>query len=93
VFAGLFGTAAGVGRADARGSASALVRSGTWTIAAVFLARGSGSLAYDAVKGLGTTYRRFDATIYSPLCLALGAGTAVVARGQRDGEPVRSLAS
>jgi hypothetical protein len=82
--AGLLATAAGIVRADARGSASTLVRSGTWTIATVFLARGSSSLAYDAVKGLGTTYRRYDATIYSPLSLALGAG-ALVARGQQTG--------
>jgi Protein of unknown function (DUF3995) len=81
--AGLLGAAAGIVRADARGSTSALVRSGTWTIAAVFLARGAGSLANDAVRGVDTTYRRYDAAIYSPLSLVLGSGAARVA-GRRS---------
>jgi hypothetical protein len=81
--AGLLAGAAGIVRADARGSTSPLVRSGTWTIAAAFVARGAGSLVNDAVRGVGTTYRRYDAAIYSPLSLALGSGAARVARSRR----------
>ena len=35
------------------------------------------------IGGLDSEYARLDLAIYSPLCLALGLGAAVVARGSR----------
>ncbi|WP_248583238.1 DUF3995 domain-containing protein [Nocardioides sp. InS609-2] len=57
------------------------IAAGTWVVAAVLLVRG----VYGLVEsGLGlsvaeATYRRLDLRAYSPLCLVLGALTAVVA--------------
>lgn len=77
--AGVLGGAAGMVRATARGSASTVWRAGSWTVAGVLLARGAGGMGVSAASGLGSIYARLDAAVYSPLCLALGTGTALVA--------------
>ena len=42
--------------------------------------RGVAYVPSDLRGGPGDTYERLDLAVYSPLCLALGAGSAVVAR-------------
>jgi len=76
--AGLLAAAAGMVRATATGSGSALLRAGSWTVAGVLLARGAGGLAASTAGGLEGVYARLDVAVYSPLCLALGAGAALV---------------
>ena len=44
------------------------------------LARGVVYIPSDVAGGPKGAYQRLDLTLYSPLCLALGAGTAIVAR-------------
>lgn len=77
--AGLLATAAGMVRTTATGSRSTLARAGSWTVAGVLLARGAGGLAASTAHGLDGAYARLDVSVYSPLCLALGAGTALTA--------------
>ena len=77
--AGLLAGAAGMVRVTARGSDSTVFRAGAWTVAGVLLARGAAGLGASAASGLDSIYARLDVAVYSPLCLALGAGTALVA--------------
>lgn len=51
-----------------------LARWGTWTVAAVFLARAIGDfrLIGFAKRVRGTRFARWDTRLYSPLCAALG---------------------
>jgi hypothetical protein len=59
----------------------------------VLLVRGAAYIPIDMIGTLETEYARLDLAIYSPLCLALGLGAAIVARGPRpeyDAEPTRS---
>ncbi|MBA3264625.1 MAG: DUF3995 domain-containing protein [Thermoleophilaceae bacterium] len=72
--------AAAIVRAAATGPRSRALRRAAWGVAAVFVARGVVYIPSDLIGGLDDAYQRFDLAIYSPLCLALGAGTAVVAR-------------
>lgn len=54
---------------------------GTRTVAGVLLTRAAAGFVVSG-SGLGpapATFRRLDLTVYSPLCLALGAGAAAVA--------------
>jgi hypothetical protein len=84
VAAALFG-AAGVVRA-AGGGASRRVRGAAWAVSAALIARGALSIPADLSGGPRDTYQRLDLAIYSPLSLALGAGTAAaVARTRRGG--------
>jgi hypothetical protein len=46
----------------------------------VLLARGAIGIASDLHGGVEERYQRLDLAIYSPLCLALGGGAALVAR-------------
>lgn len=73
--------AAGTVRAVGSGRPSRRLRGGAWAVAAAFLARGVVYLPSD-VRGGGPqdSYQRWDLAVYSPLCLALGAGTALVTR-------------
>ena len=66
------------------------MRAGTWTIAAVFAARGAGFLVYDAAQGFETVYTRLDAAIYSPLSIALGLGAAALAARHGAGGGARA---
>lgn len=77
--AGLLACAAGMVRATAGGSDSTVLRAGAWTVAGVLLARGAFGMGASAASGLDSIYARLDVAVYSPLCLALGAGTALVA--------------
>lgn len=77
--AGLLLSAAAMVRATAEGSESTLVRAGSWTVAGVLLARGAGGMGASLAGGLDSIYARLDVSVYSPLCLALGAGTALIA--------------
>jgi Protein of unknown function (DUF3995) len=77
--------AAGIVRA-ASGAAPRPVRGAAWAVSAAFLARGAVSIPADLVGGPEDVYQRLDLAIYSPLSLALGAGTAAaVARSGRAG--------
>ena len=77
--------AAGIVRA-ASGAAPRPVRGAAWAVSAAFLARGAASISADLVGGPADAYQRLDLAIYSPLSLALGAGTAAaVARTGRAG--------
>jgi hypothetical protein len=77
--AGLLASAAAMVRTTARGSHSTVSRAGSWTVAGVLLARGTAGMGVSAARGLDSIYSRLDAFVYSPLCLTLGAGTALVA--------------
>jgi hypothetical protein len=73
-------TAAATVRAGARGR----LRLAAWAVAGVLLARGAVYVAIDLAGGLEDTYSRLDLAIYSPLCLALGAGTVRLLTRARD---------
>jgi len=72
--------AAGTVRGAATGPRSRTLRGAAWGVSAVFLARGVAYLPSDLIGGLDDTYRRLDLAVYSPLCLALGATTAIAVR-------------
>jgi hypothetical protein len=59
------------------------LRAATWTVAGVLIARGALYIPVDLIGGLDTTYAQLDLALYSPLCVALGLGAAIVARGPR----------
>ncbi len=73
--------AAAIVRAVGTGARSRALRGAAWSVAAVFLARGVVFLPSDVIGGLDDSYERLDLTLYSPLCLALALGTAIVLRG------------
>lgn len=73
--AGALGTAALLVHRAAGGDDRRVVQAGARAVAAVFLLRAAGGWATDLAGGLETTFQQLDAAIYSPLCLALGAGT------------------
>ncbi|MFD7415615.1 DUF3995 domain-containing protein [Kitasatospora purpeofusca] len=95
--AGLLGAAAYLVAAEA-GAVPAvgparLRRAGVWTVSATLLTRGAGGLTLvGGERALRSErFRRLDARYYSPLCLALGTGAAVVAAagaGYREPGPV-----
>ncbi|MFI6155793.1 DUF3995 domain-containing protein [Kitasatospora sp. NPDC051170] len=59
-------------------------RAGVRTVSAVMLARGVGGLAlFGTVVERSERFRRLDRRYYSPLCLALGVGAAVVGRARQ----------
>ncbi|MER6395007.1 DUF3995 domain-containing protein [Kitasatospora sp. NPDC001603] len=82
--AGLLGTAAYLVGAEA-GALPAVGprgvrRAGVRTVAGVLLARGAaGPLVFGVLNERTERFRRLNARYYSPLCLALGAGAALVA--------------
>jgi hypothetical protein len=71
VVAAMLLAGAAVVRAGARGR----LRLAAWAVAGVLLARGAVYVPIDLAGGLDDTYSRLDLAIYTPLCLALGAGT------------------
>jgi Protein of unknown function (DUF3995) len=81
--AGLLGAAAGVVGAVGAGRREQVVRAAAWSVAGVLFVRGAASIPVDLIGGLESEYARLDRAIYSPLSLALGLGTAIVARGPR----------
>ncbi|MFJ7911082.1 DUF3995 domain-containing protein [Kitasatospora sp. NPDC096204] len=57
-----------------------LRRAGVRTVAGVLLARGlAGPVVFGRVSERSERFRRLNARYYSPLCVALGAGAALVA--------------
>lgn len=67
-----------------RSGPARLRRAGVWTVSAVLLTRGAGGLMFFGgdLARRSERFRRLDARYYSPLCLALGTGAAVVAAAQ-----------
>lgn len=63
-------------RAAAAGSRSRGVRGSAWAVSGIFLLRGTLGGVSALAGGLDETYERLDLALYSPLCLALGGGTA-----------------
>lgn len=55
-------------------------RPATAAIAAMMLVRGAVFVPVDLAHGLEGPFDRLDLAVYSPLCLALGAGAGAVAR-------------
>jgi Protein of unknown function (DUF3995) len=72
--------AAGAVRGVARGTRSRWVRRTAWGVGGIFLVRGLVFPPLDIANGLDDTYDRLDLAFYSPLCLALAIGTALVLR-------------
>ncbi|MFJ9947715.1 DUF3995 domain-containing protein [Kitasatospora sp. NPDC091207] len=89
--AGLLGTAAYLVGAEA-GVLPAVGprrvrRAGVRAVAGVLLARGAaGPVAFGVRSGRTPRFRRLNTRYYSPLCLALGAGAAVVAAAAPDAD-------
>jgi len=80
VAGGLAGMAGAVAAAAA-GVRSRRLRRATWAIAAIFGARSVAYLPSDLARGgPSDAYQRLDLTVYAPLCAAISAGTAAVAR-------------
>jgi hypothetical protein len=88
--AALLGAAATLVAAVGAGRRERLLRAATWTVAGVLTARGVLFIPVDLISGLDAIYPRLDLALYSPLSIALGLGTAVVARGPRPGQKRRS---
>jgi len=74
VVAGTLLAGAAIVRAAA-GGARGRLRLAAWAVGGVLLARGAVFVPIDLARGLDDTFSRLDLAIYSPLCLALGAGT------------------
>ena len=89
--AGLLTLAAGSVGAVGAGRRERLLRAATWTTAGVLLARGALFPPADLIGGLSSEVARLDLAFYSPLCLALGAGAAIVARGAYRQAPAPNL--
>jgi len=66
--------------AAARPEAGRLARIGAGAVAGVLLIRGLVGPVTDLAGGLDDRFERLDLLLYSPLCLALGSGAALVAR-------------
>ncbi|MEP6687888.1 MAG: DUF3995 domain-containing protein, partial [Gemmatimonadales bacterium] len=71
---------------DGLGPAAALglvTRVGSWAVAAAFLLRGVGDFRLVGLfrRADDTRFARWDRRVYTPLALALGLGTAVLAAG------------
>lgn len=84
--AALLGAAATVVAATGAGRRGHLLRVATWGISGVLVACGALFIPIDLINGLDTTFSRLDLALYSPLCVALGLGAAIVARGPRQGQ-------
>jgi hypothetical protein len=57
------------------------IRVGTWAVAAAFAARAIGEFRYVGMfrRVRDTEFARWDRRLFTPLCVAIAAGTAVVA--------------
>jgi len=81
--AALLGAAATAVAAVGAGRREPFLRAAAWSVAGVLIARGALYIPVDLIGGLDTTYAQLDLALYSPLCVALGLGAAIVARGPR----------
>ncbi len=88
--AGMLTGAAGAVAAVGAGRRERPLRAATWTTAGVLTARGALFPPVDLAGGLNTEVQRLDLLVYSPLCLALGLGAAIVARGPARRRPLGS---
>lgn len=84
--AALLGAAATVVAAVGAGRRERLLSAATWSVAGVLIARGALLIPVDLIGGLDSIFAQLDLALYSPLCVALGLGAAVVARGPRQGQ-------
>ena len=84
--AALLGGAAGVVRAAGRPGAPREVHVAAAVVGTAFFLRGAVSIPVSLSRGFDDVYERLDLAVYSPLCLAIAAGTASVLRstGSRD---------
>ncbi|GAB7191354.1 hypothetical protein NUM3379_20610 [Kineococcus sp. NUM-3379] len=78
VAAGLTAAAAAVRAADA-GAGGAPVRAAARAVAAAFALRGAAGAVSSLLTRRRGEYERLDLAVYSPLCLAVAAGTTAVA--------------
>ncbi len=60
---------------DGAAGADGRTRLAAWGVAGVLLTRGAVSVPIDLAGDRDDVYTRLDLAVYSPLCLALGAGT------------------
>lgn len=67
-------------RRAAGSGASTTVRRAALGVSAVLLLRGVAFIPLDLANGLSEPFARWDLVLYSPLCLALGAGALFLAR-------------
>ncbi|MGH2969244.1 MAG: DUF3995 domain-containing protein [Solirubrobacteraceae bacterium] len=81
--AAVLGAAAAVVAAVGAGRRERFLRAAAWSVAGVLIARGALYIPVDLIGGLDSIYAQLDLALYSPLCVALGLGTAMVARGPR----------
>jgi hypothetical protein len=72
--------AAATVRQAARPAPSTRARALTLGVAGVFALRGAVSVPLDLAGGLRRRHQRLDLAVYAPLCAAIGAGAAAVAR-------------
>jgi len=78
---GLLTTSAAAMASTAAGRDSRIpARAITWATGLTLLGRGAIGLPVSLTRGRDTRFGRLDATLYSPLCLALGAASVQVAR-------------
>lgn len=78
---GLLTTSAAAMASTAAGRDSRIpARAITWATGITLLGRGAIGLPVSLTRGRDTRFGRLDATLYSPLCLALGAAAVQVAR-------------
>lgn len=84
--AAVLGAATTVVAAVGAGRRERLSLAATWGVAGVLIARGALSIPVDLISGLDSTYAQLDLALYSPLSIALGLGTAVLARGPHPGQ-------
>lgn len=75
--------AAGIVRAAVVGVRHRLVRLAVWGVFGALLGRALMGLPDYLLNGVDRVYARLDLAVYSPLCLLLALGTAVVALGTR----------
>ena len=80
----ILGGAATVVAAVGAGRRERFLRAATWSVSGVLIARGALFIPVDLISGLDSIFAKLDLTLYSPLCIALGLGAAIVARGPRE---------
>jgi len=90
VVAALLGAAATAVAAVGAGRRERFLRAATWSVAGILIARGALYIPVDLIGGLDSIFAQLDLALYSPLCVALGLGAAIVARGPRPSQE-RSL--
>jgi hypothetical protein len=62
------------------------IGAGTWTLASLFGLRAIGEFRYVGLfkRVKGTPFARWDTGLFTPLCLLIALGSALVATGNRD---------